>query len=62
MLQLRYYRETARDDKTTQRWLFFRLLNQDIHWQQGGYISAVTADHHLDRLVSTVREAVRAMA
>lgn len=58
----RNYRETARDDKAKQRWLFFSLLNQDIHWQQGGYISAVTEDRHLDRLVSTVREAVRAMS
>lgn len=29
-------RETARDDKSRQRWLFFWLLNRGIHWQQGG--------------------------
>jgi glutamate-1-semialdehyde 2,1-aminomutase len=56
----RNYRETARVDKQTQRWLHFWLLNQDIHWQQGGYISTVTEDAHLDRLVSEVRAAVHA--
>jgi glutamate-1-semialdehyde 2,1-aminomutase len=56
----RNYRETARVDKQTQRWLHFWLLNRDIHWQQGGYISTVTEDVHLDRLVSEVRTAVRA--
>ncbi len=55
----RNYRETANDDKAAQRWLFFWLLNRNIHWQQGGYISAVTQEEHLDRLVTTVRAAVR---
>ena len=55
----RTYRETARDDKAMQRKLMFWLFNRDIQWQQGGYISAVTEDAHLDRLVSEVRAAVR---
>lgn len=55
----RNYRETAQDDKPMQRGLLFWLLNRDIHWQQGGYVSAVTEDEHLDRLVSEVRAAVR---
>ncbi len=42
-----------------QRRLLFWLLNRDIHWQQGGYISAVTEDEHLNRLVAEVRAAVR---
>ena len=57
----RNYRETARVDKQMQRWLHFWLLNRDIHWQQGGYISAVTDDVHLDRLVSEVRAGMRAL-
>lgn len=55
------YRETMHDDKTKQRWLFFWLLNQGIHWAQGGYISTVTEDEHLDRLVASVAEAAREM-
>ena len=55
----RTYRETARDDKAMQRTLMFWLLNRDIQWQQGGYISAVTEDAHLNRLVSEVRAALR---
>jgi glutamate-1-semialdehyde 2,1-aminomutase len=51
------YRETARDDKVKQRRLFLWLLNQQIHWQQGGYISAVTEDEHLDRLILAVKMA-----
>jgi hypothetical protein len=50
-----------RDDKAKQRWLFFWLLNQGIHWAQGGYISTVTEDEHLDRLVSSLAEAAREM-
>jgi glutamate-1-semialdehyde 2,1-aminomutase len=57
----RNYRETARVDKQMQRWLHFWLLNRDIHWQQGGYISAVTDNAHLDRLVSEVRAGLRAL-
>jgi glutamate-1-semialdehyde 2,1-aminomutase len=49
------YRDTARDDKVMQRLLFFSLLNSEIHWQQGGYVSTVTDDQHLDRLVAAVR-------
>ena len=41
--------------KSMQRLLFFSLLNNEIHWQQGGYVSTVTGDHHLDRLVADVR-------
>ncbi|MFN8591882.1 MAG: aspartate aminotransferase family protein [Thermomicrobiales bacterium] len=55
----RTYRETARDDKARQRLLQFWLLNRDIHYQQGGYTSAVTEDAHLDRLVTEVRAAAR---
>lgn len=53
------YRETAGDDKVMQRRLFFWLLNREIHWQQGGYISTVTTDEHLEWLVANVREAAR---
>ena len=55
----RNYRETVQDDKSVQRRLLFWLLNRDIHWQQGGYISAVTEDEHLNRLAAEVRAAVR---
>ena len=55
----RNYRETVQDDKSMQRRLMFWLLNRDIHWQQGGYISAVTEDEHLNRLMAEVRAAVR---
>ena len=55
----RTYRETVRDDKATQRALLFWLLNHDIHWQQGGYVSAVTEERHLDQLVTSVRAAAR---
>jgi hypothetical protein len=44
-----------RDDKVMQRLLFFSLLNNKIHWQQGGYVSTVTDDQHLDRLVAAAR-------
>ena len=53
------YRETARDNKMLQRWLTMWLLNHDTQWQQGGYISMVTEDHHLDRLIELVKEAMR---
>jgi glutamate-1-semialdehyde 2,1-aminomutase len=55
----RTYRETANDDKLMLQKLTLWLLNHDIHWQQGGYISYVTEDAHLDRLVSAVRTALR---
>lgn len=53
------YRETAHDDKALQRRLNLWLLNHDVHWTQGGYISTVTEEQHLDQLVSQVREAAR---
>jgi glutamate-1-semialdehyde 2,1-aminomutase len=55
----RAYRETARDDKRLHRKLFFWLLNHDVHQAQGGYTSAVTEDAHVDRLLSSVRAALR---
>jgi glutamate-1-semialdehyde 2,1-aminomutase len=55
----RTYRETANEDKLMQRKLNLWLLNHDIQWQQGGYISYVTEDAHLDRLLSAVRAALR---
>jgi glutamate-1-semialdehyde 2,1-aminomutase len=58
----RTYRDTRRDDKATQRKLFLWLLNREIHWQQGGYISTVTADEHLDRLIEHVQQAARKLA
>jgi glutamate-1-semialdehyde 2,1-aminomutase len=55
----RDYRDTVRDDKAMHRLFFLWLLNHDIHWQQGGYISTVTEESHLDHLVSAVRTASR---
>lgn len=53
------YRETARDKKSLQRTMLFSLLNQEVHWQSGGYISAVTEESHLDQLVSAFRASLR---
>ncbi|MCA9877085.1 MAG: aspartate aminotransferase family protein [Thermomicrobiales bacterium] len=53
----RAYRETAGDNTALQRRLTLWLLNHETQWQQGGYISTVTEDHHLDQLVSLVRQA-----
>ena len=53
------YRETARDNKMLQRWLTMWLLNHDTQWQQGGYISTVTKESHLDQLIALVQEATR---
>ena len=55
----RTYRETAGDNKLLQRWLTMWLLNHDTQWQQGGYISTVTEDQHLDRLIALAKEAMR---
>lgn len=52
------YRDTIRDDKARMKKLTFWLLNNDIHWQAGGYVSAVTEDRHLDQLVSAVKRAI----
>ena len=57
----RNYRDTLRVDKALQRALTLWLLNHDIHWQQGGYISTVTESSHLDRLVTEVRNGLRAI-
>lgn len=55
----RNYRDTIHDDKAMQRKLFLWLLNHDIHWQQGGYVSAVTEDCQIERLVEAVSAAAR---
>jgi hypothetical protein len=38
-------------------WLFFALLNQGIHWREGGNISLPMDDSHIDRLASGVMNA-----
>ena len=51
------YREAARDDALMHNWLFFALLNQGIHWQEGGNVSLPMDDSHVDRLTSAVMNA-----
>lgn len=53
------YRGTGHDSKDLHRRLTLWLLNHDVHWSQGGYISTVTEERHLDEAVSKVREAAR---
>jgi hypothetical protein len=38
------------------------LLNQGIHWHQGGYIASITEPGHLDRLVSEFRSGLQALS
>jgi glutamate-1-semialdehyde 2,1-aminomutase len=54
----RNYREAAQDDGTMQRWLFFSLLNQGIHWASSGNVSLPMAAVHINRLVCSVRSAL----
>ena len=51
------YREAAQNDELMHNWLFFALLNQGIHWREGGNISLPMDDSHIDRLASGVMRA-----
>jgi glutamate-1-semialdehyde 2,1-aminomutase len=51
------YREAAQNDGLMHNWLFFALLNQGIHWREGGNISLPMDDSHIDRLASGVMNA-----
>ena len=50
----RNYREAAQEDELMQRWLFFSLLNQGIHWGYGGNVSLPMEDSHIEKLISGV--------
>jgi glutamate-1-semialdehyde 2,1-aminomutase len=56
------YRDTLRDDKAMHRAMTLWLLNQGIHWHQGGYIASITEPGHLDRLVSEFRSGLQALS
>jgi len=55
----RNYREAARDDGARQRWLYFWLMNHGIVTRRGGNVSLPMTDHHVDRLVEEVGNALR---
>ena len=55
----RNYREAARDDGARQRWLYFWLMNHGIVTRRGGNVSLPMTDHHVDRLVDEVSNALR---
>ena len=55
----RNYREAAQDDGARQRWLYFWLMNHGIVSRRGGNVSLPMTDHHVDRLVEEVDNALR---
>ena len=53
------YREACLDNSNLQRWLYFYLMNRGIVTRRGGNVSLPMDDSHVERLIASIRGALR---